>query len=502
MKCLVTAVVVVVFSACSAAAVLAEPAPGGAASVPAVRTGLAQKPEVADAIQLLESWVESQMAYRGIPGLSLGIVHDQELVWARGYGYANGEKNPPAPPATLYRIASNSKLFTSVAVLQLRDAGKLGLDDPVEKHLTWFALRNRQPGEAPVTIRSLLTHTGGLPREAAFPYWADLRFPTRQQIQETVPGQERVFPPYTKWKYSNLGLTLAGEIVETVSGEPYSDYVRRHIFEPLGMSGSSVGVPDTLRSRLATGYGRRLPDGTRSVRPFSDLAGLDPAGGLTSSVEDLAKFASLQFRDGPEGGAQILAGATLREMQRVHWISPDWKGAWGLGFEIVRQEDRTLVGHGGWVAGYQTSFITWPQGKIAVIALTNADDGQPYPGSPFSVVDRFFKWVTPALKNAAEPAPRKGDRRPEWEAYVGQYRSPWGDSQIMILADRLTLVSLLDVDPSTTKLTLVEVAPHTFRTESNAPFVEDGDIVAFDLDPQGKATRMRFGGDRMDRVAP
>jgi len=88
-----------------------------------------------------------------------------------------------------------------VAVLQLRDAGKLGLDDPVEKHLTWFALRNRQPGEASVTIRALLTHTGGLPREAAFPYWADLRFPTRKQIEETVPGQERVFPPYTKWKY-------------------------------------------------------------------------------------------------------------------------------------------------------------------------------------------------------------------------------------------------------------------------------------------------------------
>jgi len=96
MKCLVTAVVVVVFSACSAAAVLAEPAPGGAASVPAVRTGLAQKPEVADAIQLLESWVESQMAYRGIPGLSLGIVHDQELVWARGFGYADVEKKTPA----------------------------------------------------------------------------------------------------------------------------------------------------------------------------------------------------------------------------------------------------------------------------------------------------------------------------------------------------------------------------------------------------------------------
>ena len=95
MKCLVTAVSVVVFS-CSSAAVLAGPARGGAASVPAVQTGLAQKPEVADAIQLLEAWIESQMAYRGIPGLSLGIVHDQELVWARGFGYADVEKKTPA----------------------------------------------------------------------------------------------------------------------------------------------------------------------------------------------------------------------------------------------------------------------------------------------------------------------------------------------------------------------------------------------------------------------
>lgn len=496
MKYLLTAVGVVLISLSFPVA-----APGGEES-PAVRTGLATNPEVADAIRLLEAWVESQMAYRGIPGMSLGIVYDQELVWARGFGFADVEKKTPATPGTLYRIASNSKLFTSVAVLQLRDAGKLGLDDPVEKHLPWFALRGREPGEAPVTIRNLLTHTGGLPREAAFPYWADLRFPTRRQIEETVPGQERVYPSYAKWKYSNLGLTLAGEIVETVSGEPYDAYMRRHIFEPLGMTSSAVGVPEALRPRLATGYGRRLPDGSRGVRPFSDLAGLDPAAGLTSSVEDLAKFASLQFRDAPQGGAQILPGRTLKEMQRVQWMSPDWKAAWGLGFEIIRQEDRTLVGHGGWVAGYQTSFMTLPQDKIAVIALTNADDGQPYPGTPVSVVDRFFKWVAPALKKAGEPAPKKGARSSEWDAYVGTYRSPWADAVVTILSDRLTLLAPLDADPVVTKRTLAEMGPRTFRTESSASFVEDGDIVVFDLDSQGKASRMTIASERLERVGP
>src|SRR5499433_2146420 len=161
---------------------------------------LAHRPAVKAALDVLSAWIDSQRAYSGLPGASLGVVHDQELVWAAGFGWADVERRIPATPDTRYRIASITKTFTATAILQLRDAGRLQLDDPLTKHLPWFALPSKHADAPPITIRHLLTHTAGLPREAAFPYWTDFVFPTREQIMETLPQQETIFPPEIEWK--------------------------------------------------------------------------------------------------------------------------------------------------------------------------------------------------------------------------------------------------------------------------------------------------------------
>lgn len=454
---------------------------------------LAQREEVASQVRLLEAWIETQLEYRGLPGLSLGIVHDQELVWARGFGLADREKGTPSAPDTVYRIASISKLFTSTAIMQLRDAGRLSLEDPLEKHLPWFRIGRPEEAPEPITIRHLLTHTAGLPREAPFPYWTDLRFPSSEEVREAVPGQENPYPPDVKWKYSNLGFTLAGEIVTAVAGEPYSDYVQQWILNPLGMESTAVGVPDTLRSRLATGYGRRMPDGSRALRPFTDARGVDPAAGLASTVEDLARFASLQFRDCPAGGRQILKGTTLREMHRVHWLRPDWQGGWGLGFAVLHTPERDLVRHGGWVAGYQSEFVFSPKEKVAVIALTNADDGQPYSRVPASVTDRAFQWLAPTLVRATAPQTEPARFDPAWEKYVGRYRNPWSDTQVLVMDGKLVAIAPTEVDPVGTRVTLVPKGQHTFRTQSEGAFVEDGDTVVFEIGADGRVARMKWG---------
>src|SRR5262249_9125051 len=159
-----------------------------------------------------------------------------------------------AMPQTIYRIASITKLFTSTAVLQLRDAGKLQLDDPITRHLSWFNIQNRYSDAPPITIRHLLTHTPGLPPEAAFPYWTDATSPPLDQITETLPQQETVRPPDIEWKYSNLGLALAGEIVAAVSGQSYEDYIEQHILDPLGMNSTYIRSPDPHHPQLATAY--------------------------------------------------------------------------------------------------------------------------------------------------------------------------------------------------------------------------------------------------------
>jgi CubicO group peptidase (beta-lactamase class C family) len=450
-------------------------------------TTLLDDHDVRSALDLLSAWVEGQMAYSGLPGLSIGVVHDQALVWARGFGWASVERKAPATPETLYRIASITKLFTATAILQLRDARKLALDDPLAAHLPWFAVKGADP-DGPITIRHLLTHTSGLPREAAFPYWVDNRFPTRDELMARLPEQASVLAVETRWKYSNLALTLAGEVVAAVSGQPYAEYVHQRILGPLGMRDTRVETPPVDHPKLATGYGRRLPSGERAVAPASDLKGITPAGSMTTSVADLARFAMLQLRDGPAGGAQILRGATLREMQRVHWLEPDWAAGWGLGFRIVRQAGRTFVGHGGALRGYRTELRICPADRIAVVVLTNADDGE-----PVKFAEKAFEWVAPAIRKAAAPPPGPGTPDPGWSRYAGRYRNPWGDLQVLVLKGELVAIGPALPDPMLAPMKLVPAGEHTFRLESKDGFTSLGEPVVFELDAAGRVARVRMG---------
>ena len=143
-----------------------------------------------DALRLLDAWVTTAVAQRDQPGVSIGVVSGDRLVWSRGYGYADIEKKVPASPQTLYRIASITKTFTAVAILQLRDAGKLQLDDPLRRHLGWARIRAHDPAASDITIRELLTHSSGLQREVPGTLWTSPAFPPaaalREEIEETI----------------------------------------------------------------------------------------------------------------------------------------------------------------------------------------------------------------------------------------------------------------------------------------------------------------------------
>ncbi|MBD3290867.1 serine hydrolase, partial [candidate division KSB1 bacterium] len=227
-------------------------------------------PTVASKIELLETWINAQMEYKGLPGLSIGIVYDQDLIWKKGFGYRDLEEKLPVKPSTIFRIASITKLFTSTAIMQLRDAGKLRLDDPVSDFLDWFEFKQRFPEAPGITIRHLLTHTSGIPREADYPYWTDHKFPTLEQIIEKMPQQETIYPSETKWKYSNLGMAILGEVVARVSGIPYEEYIHENILEPLEMTSTSVNLSPEHKKRLAVGYSRRMEDCSRDTISFTD----------------------------------------------------------------------------------------------------------------------------------------------------------------------------------------------------------------------------------------
>jgi CubicO group peptidase (beta-lactamase class C family) len=452
----------------------------------AARRNVAQDQEVAGALQVLDAWIAANVAQREQPGLSIGIVHDQDLIWAKGYGFADVQKKMPATPSTLYRIPSISKLFTSTAILQLRDGGKLRLDDPVASRLPWFSIKAVEADAGPVTIRHLLTHTSGLPREAEGVNWSDLTFPAREAMVRALPAQQAAYPIETEWKYSNLALSLAGEIVAAVSGEPWDRYVERSILGPLGMSRTRV-LPAADMPGLAVGYRRRVPGGGREVEPFVDIGAESPAGSLASNVEDLARFASLQFRDGPAGGAQILKGSTLREMHRVHWLRPDWQSGWGLGFAVRRVGNQVRIGHGGSLPGHRCQVELAPVEKLAVIVLTNANDGD-----PLRYVNQAFTLVGPAVAHATAPPRRDLAGDPAWKTYVGTYTWKEEDVQVLVLNGELTMVFPQAENPWESRIVLKPVRPHTFRmTPAGVTYAAIGELLTFEVGDDGRATRLR-----------
>ncbi len=445
---------------------------------------LQEQPEVADALTVLDMWIQQHVAYRGVPGLSIAVVFDQDIVWAKGYGYSDLENKIPATPSTIYRIGSITKLFTSTAILQLRDQGMLRLDDPVSLYLPWFHIRNPFPDAPEITIRHLLTHTSGLPREADFPYWTDHIFPTREELAGALPGQSAINPPETTYHYSNLGMSLLGEIVTKVSGQPWADYVQEKILQPLGMSSSSTAPGEELLRRLTTSHMLRASDGTRRVFDYYETGAIAPAGSIVSTVEDLSRFASLQFREGPAGDAQILKGSTLREMQRVHWVYDSFTGGRGLGFAVTRRDGKNFVGHGGSIGGNVSNLLLVPSEKIAVIVAINADDG-----SPLTVANQAYDVVGPALLKATRlPEAAKPEADPEWQRYVGLYADPWGwEYEVLILGGDLVIYDYAyppydDASSGFSRLTPIEGS--TFRRPNN-------ELLTFELDEDGNVVRIK-----------
>ena len=467
---------------------LLSPALAGAADF------LEQHQEARDAITLLDLWIEEQMAYQQIPGLALGIVYDQELIWSKGYGVEDLASQEPVNPATLFRLGSVSKLFTATAILQLRDQEKLRLDDPVVRYLPGFEPESSFAGAPEITLRHLLTHTSGLPREAAFPYWTTHEFPSTEEVLAAVRSQSAIYPPDKTYKYSNLGMALLGEVVEVVSGEAYADYIQRHIFDPLGMASSAVVPTEEARRLMATAYMRRQVDGSREVMEYYETKGMAPAANIVSSVEDLSRFAALHLRAAPESGeGEVLKASTLSEMQRPHWVYSDWSGGRGLGFGISRRNEKTLVSHGGWIGGHRTHLLLDPDDKLAIVAMVNADDASP---SLFSY--QALDLVGEAIADAGATAPPERRADPAWQEYLGVYSDPWGwEYRVMILDGQLVLYSYNypPEDDATEGLTRLEpVEGRTFK-------MSDGELVLFEMDDEGRVERIQRRYDYLYPVA-
>jgi CubicO group peptidase (beta-lactamase class C family) len=440
--------------------------------------------EYDEALRIVDVWLDAQRDFELLPGMSISIVNDQEIIFSKGYGYADTEHKVPMQPETIFSICSISKLFTSVAIMQLWEQGKIRLDDSISAILPGYNLRQQYVETVPISIRSLLTHSSGLPREAAYAYWSapDYYFPTLKEMNQKLGSQQTLYPSSTFFQYSNLGMSLLGEAVAAVAKTSYENYVTRNILQPMKLANTQPYLPKNLwRTKLATGYSSLYRDGTRKMMPFFQANGIAAAAGYSSTVVDLAKFASWQFRVLAGNNKEILRSSTLKEMQRVHWMNPDGKLTWGLGFTVLQEGNNTYVGHGGSCPGYRSALRVSPKNKIGVAMMINAQGTDP---------EKYISSIFELLGKVKEPNDT-ASVAVDLNDFVGSYDNyTWGGEYVaMPWKGKLAMFTLPSDNPAATMQLFKYMGNDSFRRIRKD---EDmlGEELRFERDARGKVVRL------------
>ncbi|MDH3274710.1 MAG: beta-lactamase family protein [Gammaproteobacteria bacterium] len=318
----------------------------------------------------LPELIRKKMQERKVVGLSIAIVDNQDVAWAEGFGFADKDKSIPATPETIYRAGSITKLFTATAAMQLAESGKLDIDQPLQNYLPEFSIRSRFVDTRPITLRDLMTHHSGLPSDLHNGSWGDDQADFTD-LATMLRDEYVATPPNTIESYSNLGFSLLGHVIERVSGTSYADYVENRVLRPAGMQHAYISSNLNDDERRSQGYAKKKAQATPSLR---DL----PAGGLGSSVVDLARFAQMTFADGAHGGNQILRPETLAEMQSFQDtdgtfdVNPSVGLAWRL-VDSWGDDAGVIAGHNGGTPMFHSEFLTLPKHKLAVVVLANTD---------------------------------------------------------------------------------------------------------------------------------
>ena len=336
-------------------------------SAVAPQPGPAAELTKADFETFLDALIPSQLRNRNIAGAVVAVVKDGQVLFQKGYGYADFEaKKPVLPDQTLFRPGSISKLFTATAVMQLVEQGKLDLDRDVNDYLD-FAIPKTYP--EPVTLRQLLTHTAGFEETLKNLFVAhqnDMK-PLRTYLVNQMPA--RIFPPGKVPSYSNYGFTLAGYIVERVSGEKFERYIDNHILKPLRMTSSTFDQP--LPPQLAPQMSKAYLNASKKPRDF-EFVQAAPAGALSTTAADMTRFMLAFLQDGSVDGVAILKPETVRQMEtRQFELDPMICGL-GITFMEYWMNPVRAIGHGGDTVYFHSDMVLVPDAHVGYFISYNS----------------------------------------------------------------------------------------------------------------------------------
>jgi CubicO group peptidase (beta-lactamase class C family) len=390
------------------------------------------------------------MQQENIPGLAIAVVDSQKILWTEGFGFTDTDHKVPVTPDTMFSIQSTSKVFTAVGVMRAVQEGLLDLDAPITTYLPDFTVHSifEEYPERKITLRHLLSHTAGFTHEAPVGNNWDVDATSFEAHILSISDTWLRFPVGTGYAYSNLGIDLAGYILQKVAGQPFADYERDQLFQPLGMANSSFDM-----AVIRANHNRAL--GHAGFAPAVTLAmPMVPAGGMYSSANDLARFIQFALNNGAVDGQRVLDPALLEEMSTVQFPRRGQRYGYGLGVGRTgwfRGRNADLLSHGGGGFGFLADLWWLPELKVGIAVLTNSSDHtlqgslalqilddlvhQPGPyhdrlmalPSKSPVTEGDGDWLPPATL-AADLAARALPADPAgWQHYLGDYQSSnWG----------------------------------------------------------------------------
>ena len=346
-----------------------------------------------EAFTRLDQYVEQRMQSANIPGMTVALTDREKLLRVVTYGFADVAARTPVTPETLFEIGSISKSFTSIALLQLQEAGRLDLHEPVTRHLPWFHVRSEYE---PITVHHLMSHTAGIimgaefTGEARYEVWA---------LRETQAAS----PPGTHFHYSNVGYKALGVLLEDLVGQPYGDIIRARVLDPLGLAATDPVITHETRNRLAVGYepfydDRPLPRGG-PLAPATWLETATGDGSIASTPADMAAYLRMLMNRGQGQQGRVLSEGSFDLMtQRVIQPEDGLHGKfYGYGLNIEENDGYTTIGHGGGMVGYYSHILADMDDGLGVVVLING------PGEPDEVARFALKLLRAALHDQELP---------------------------------------------------------------------------------------------------
>ena len=440
-----------------------------AAQAPTTTAPSARVPELteADLSAFLDGMLPQQLAEKDVAGAVVSVVKDGKVLFAKGYGFSNVEKRiPVSPDNTLFRPGSISKLFTWTSVMQLVEQGKLDLNKDVNEYLDF---KIPEAYGKPITLANIMTHTSGFEETARDLFVAkdSQMISLGDYLKTHLP--KRIFPPGVVPAYSNYATSLAGYIVQRVSGKPFAEYVQENIFAPLGMTKTTFlePLPKDLEPLMSLGYMRA----SEKPKPFEFVVPL-PAGSVSTTATDMAKFMVAHLQNGQYGDKQILKPETAKLMHEKLFGSDDRMSAMAHGFYEETRNGKRIIGHGGDTELFHSDLhLILPENVGFFVSFNSA--GRAEHGSirgPLfeAFLDRYYPYTPP-------PGEKIGDPKADTEEITGFYEgsrrfessflailNPLGNIKVFRNKDGTISVDMLKL-PNDQPMKFEEIAPFLYR---------------------------------------